>query len=122
MPALDLFSFPKTRKSKETGKAPMNIPDNTICRRLRITGRVQGVGFRWSLGAEARALGLAGWVCNRHDGSVEALLVGRAEAVTALAEWARHGPPGSRVDSFFSQEENTAGLERLQDFEQRSTC
>lgn len=119
---MDYFSFSKTCKSKETGKAPMNIPDNTICRRLRITGRVQGVGFRWSLCTEARALGLAGWVCNRPDGSVEALLVGRTGAVTALAEWARHGPPGARVDSFSSQEESAVGLAGLQNFEQRSTC
>ena len=61
-------------------------------RRLFIHGRVQGVGFRYSLNAEARALGLNGWVRNRSDGSVEALLIGSIEAVDALTVWAHHGP------------------------------
>jgi acylphosphatase len=65
--------------------------------RLRIAGRVQGVGFRYALQSEAERLGLAGWVRNRSDGSVEALLQGEAEAVESLTAWARHGPPGARV-------------------------
>ncbi len=67
-------------------------------RRLRIHGRVQGVGFRRALCREAEALGLAGWVRNRGDGSVEALICGPADAVEALTGWARQGPPAARVD------------------------
>jgi acylphosphatase len=69
-----------------------------LTRHLRISGRVQGVGFRYSLRAEAKAHGLAGWVRNRRDGSVEALLQGKADAVAAVAAWARHGPPGAHVE------------------------
>ena len=69
-----------------------------ITRRLFIHGRVQGVGFRWSLNAEASALGLKGWVRNRSDGSVEAVLIGDAEAVDTLTVWAHQGPTSARVD------------------------
>ena len=70
----------------------------SLTRHLSIHGRVQGVGFRWSLHAEATALGLTGWVRNRRDGSVEALICGSPEAVESLTEWAWTGPPGARVD------------------------
>ena len=66
-------------------------------RRLRIRGRVQGVGFRDALCSEARRLGVLGWVRNRRDGSVEALLSGSPEAVAALTSWARRGPPAAQV-------------------------
>ena len=69
-----------------------------INRHLSIDGRVQGVGFRWALQAEASRLGLCGWVRNRLDGSVEALACGDAEAVEALTAWAYRGPPAARVD------------------------
>jgi acylphosphatase len=68
-----------------------------ITQRLRITGRVQGVGFRYALQREARNLGLAGWVRNRADGSVEALAHGPPQALAALAAWAQRGPPAARV-------------------------
>jgi acylphosphatase len=61
-------------------------------RRLVVTGRVQGVGFRASLAAEARRLGVTGWVRNRADGTVEVLLEGADDAVARLTDWARHGP------------------------------
>jgi acylphosphatase len=65
--------------------------------RLRITGRVQGVGYRaWAM-QTARRLGLRGWVRNRSDGSVEALVTGEEDAVTRMIEACREGPLGARV-------------------------
>ena len=69
-----------------------------VTKQLRIVGRVQGVGFRYALQREALARGLAGWVRNRRDGSVEAVLQGDAAAVDAVAAWARRGPPAARVE------------------------
>jgi acylphosphatase len=64
---------------------------------LRITGRVQGVGYRaWAIETAAR-LGLRGWVRNRGDGSVEALVIGAKDAVTAMIEACRDGPFAARV-------------------------
>ena len=68
-----------------------------IARLLRIHGRVQGVWYRASAQAEASRLGLAGWVRNRSDGSVEALVAGPAPALDQLVAWARRGPPAARV-------------------------
>lgn len=68
-----------------------------ITRLLRIAGRVQGVGFRHSMERRARGLGITGWVRNRRDGSVEAMVQGTADAVAAITEWARRGPPGALV-------------------------
>lgn len=65
--------------------------------RLEITGRVQGVGFRYAMQREASRRGVSGWVRNRRDGAVEALVCGEAEAVQALVQWARRGPPGASV-------------------------
>ena len=58
------------------------MPPPTLTRRLMIDGRVQGVGFRWALSAEATALGLKGWVRNRRDGSVD-IDYYRAQAMAA---------------------------------------
>jgi len=66
---------------------------------LRITGRVQGVGFRWFVRERADALGLAGWVKNRSDGSVELLVSGDALASEQFLAAVRRGPPHARVDA-----------------------
>jgi len=65
---------------------------------LHISGRVQGVWYRGALCREAERLGVAGWVRNRRDGAVEAVVQGEEGAVAAIVEWARNGPPAARVD------------------------
>jgi acylphosphatase len=91
-----------------------------ITRRLLIEGRVQGVGFRWSLAAEAKALGLRGWVRNRRDGDVEALVCGDAAAVDKITAWAYGGPPAARVVRVRVSEE-PAHDDLAPHFEQRPT-
>ena len=68
-------------------------------RRVRfvVTGRVQGVGFRWFVRAEARPLNITGWVKNREDGAVEGLLEGRDDAIDALIACLEVGPPSAIV-------------------------
>ena len=66
--------------------------------RLRIEGRVQGVGYRMFVERNATALDLDGWVRNRRDGGVEAVVSGSADAVGELITRCRAGPPASRVD------------------------
>lgn len=62
-----------------------------------VTGRVQGVGFRYSAVRQARALGLAGTVCNRYDGSVEVDAEGPTPALERFLAWLDRGPPGAHV-------------------------
>ncbi|MEM6678059.1 MAG: acylphosphatase [Pseudomonadota bacterium] len=64
---------------------------------LRITGRVQGVGFRYWTRDRAQALGLSGWVRNEPDGSVSALIAGPAAALDQMLEDCKSGPPGAAV-------------------------
>ncbi|HJT72113.1 MAG TPA: acylphosphatase [Terriglobales bacterium] len=63
-----------------------------------VRGRVQGVGFRWFVEREARTLGIAGWVRNRADGTVEVLAMGTNEQLSNLHSKLRQGPRASRVD------------------------
>lgn len=68
-----------------------------ITRHLSITGRVQGVGYRDALRRQAQSRALTGWVRNRSDGSVEAVLQGPAQAVEEVVRWTWQGPPAARV-------------------------
>lgn len=92
-----------------------------ITRHFQITGLVQGVGFRYSMRAEAIQLGLSGWVRNRRDGSVEALAHGDAVAVEAISRWAQHGPRSARVDAV-QQTDVVASDDCPTDFEEWPTC
>jgi len=67
--------------------------------RFLVTGRVQGVGFRWSAVQAAERIGVTGWVRNLPSGEVEALVAGDDDAVERMADWLRQGPPGARVDA-----------------------
>ncbi len=67
--------------------------------RVIVTGRVQGVGFRWTMRIAAERAGVSGWVRNRPDGSVEAEVEGSDRQLDELLAWMADGPPGSQVDS-----------------------
>jgi acylphosphatase len=73
------------------------LPEGWKTVRLMIRGRVQGVSFRWWTVGEARRRSLNGWVRNRRDGSVEALVSGPVAAVDDLIEACRQGPSAARV-------------------------
>jgi acylphosphatase len=68
-----------------------------LVKRLRIHGRVQGIGYRHSMLSRAVAAGITGWVRNRRDGTVEAMVAGPARAVEEIIAWARRGPQGAVV-------------------------
>jgi len=74
-----------------------------------VRGRVQGVFFRASTEREARRAGVAGWVRNRSDGSVEAAFEGPTEAVEALLDFCRRGPAGARVTGIEIADEPAQG-------------
>lgn len=74
--------------------------------RIEITGIVQGVGFRWFAREKARRWGLAGWVRNRPDGSVEVLVEGSSASIEGFIEMLRAGPPGAAVADLRRSESN----------------
>ena len=75
------------------------MSETNITRHLKISGRVQGVGFRYYFTRAARECGVVGWVRNRHDGSVEAMVSGPAEAVEKITAWAHRGPSNAAVSA-----------------------
>jgi acylphosphatase len=80
--------------------------------RAIVSGRVQGVAYRASTAAEARRLGLVGWVKNRVDGAVELEVEGDADRVALLLGWCEHGPPSARVEKVAVEELAVIGSEQ----------
>lgn len=90
-----------------------------IARHLTITGRVQGVSYRdWTV-KTAHALGLCGWVRNRKDGSVEAMVIGSEDQVARFIALARNGPPAAAVAGI---EEQPCDVQPMTGFEKRPTA
>ncbi len=81
--------------------------------RVRVSGRVQGVGFRAFTQRHAEARGVAGWVRNRRNGDVEAVFVGSEHAVAMLCELCRRGPPQARVEGLEVFEADPSALAQL---------
>ncbi|MDX8412113.1 MAG: acylphosphatase [Mariprofundaceae bacterium] len=79
----------------------MNTPGR--CLRIKVTGRVQGVGFRYYAKQEAERLGLTGWVRNLPNGDVEALICGNGEQLAAMQSWLSHGPSMARVETMHAE-------------------
>ena len=90
------------------------MADDVVRRRLVARGRVQGVFFRDSMRERAEAADVAGWVRNRSDGAVEAVLEGRHEAVERVVRFARTGPPRAQVSDVEVSEEEPEGLSGFQ--------
>jgi acylphosphatase len=90
----------------------------TIARLLRISGRVQGVGFRFYMQRKAAEAGVNGWVRNRLDGTVEAVVEGSPEAVDRMITWARRGPSSAVVSDIRITETTPQGAG---EFEARPT-
>ena len=90
----------------------------TETRRLLITGQVQGVGFRYAMTAQARLLGVTGWVRNLRNGSVEAMIAGDAGQIQEMLAWSREGPTGASVDKVVVE----TGYGEYADFELRPTA
>jgi len=92
-------------------------PDGPIAlqaRRYIVRGRVQGVGFRWFVEREAHTLGIAGWVRNNLDGSVEVLAMGTREQLAGLRSRLQQGPRAARVDNV--EESESRPVEGLKSF------
>ena len=85
-----------------------------IRRHVVVHGNVQGVFFRDSTREEARKHGIAGWVRNRSDGTVEAVFEGDSGAVEALVDFARSGPSSADVERVDVDDEEPEGLERFE--------
>jgi acylphosphatase len=92
------------------------VNGEVVRRRVRVEGRVQGVFFRDSARERANAHGVAGWVMNRRDGAVEAVLEGPPEAVERVLRFMQTGPPQASVEHLEVEEEPPEGLT---DFEVR---
>ena len=75
--------------------------------KVKIQGRVQGVGFRYYTEREAIRLGITGWVRNCVDGSVEAFVCGEEDSIQAMLAWLKHGPSPADVSAVYIEEMQT---------------
>lgn len=83
----------------------------TASYRFTVSGLVQGVGFRYSALAQARRLGLTGWIGNRADGAVEGVAGGAPEQLDAFRAWLMRGPPAARVEAVdWTESDETTGV------------
>ena len=87
-----------------------------VCFRFLVSGRVQGVAYRFSARSLARQLGLRGWVRNLADGRVELVAAGPAPALEKLEQWLNQGPPQARVEQVTRE---AAEVAEFEDFEIR---
>jgi acylphosphatase len=117
---LQTAHYPQTPRNGTSGQ-PTTAPalrlaavTDAIRRRVVVHGRVQGVFFRDTCRREATALGVAGWVTNRADGSVEAVFEGALDGVEAMVEWTRHGPPSAVVTQVDTHPERLEGIAGFQ--------
>jgi len=92
----------------------MSGENASLARRFVVRGRVQGVGFLWFVEREAHMLGVAGWVRNNSDGSVEVLAVGTRDQLSGLRSRLRQGPRAARVDDV--EESESKPIEGLKTF------
>lgn len=83
---------------------------DVVRQRVVVSGQVQGVFFRDTTRREAARHGVAGWVCNRRDGAVEAVFEGPRSAVDALVAFCRSGPRGAAVTNVTTSNEDPEGL------------
>jgi acylphosphatase len=94
--------------------APFHSLDGVVRRKVTVHGRVQGVGFRYAVARAAASRGVAGWVRNRPDGTVEAVFEGEFRAVEALVRLCREGPRGAEVAWADVVEEGPEGLREFE--------
>jgi acylphosphatase len=92
----------------------VSMDDDVICRRVVARGRVQGVFFRHTARERAEAHGVRGWVRNRDDGAVEALLEGPRQAVERVIRFFDVGPPAASVERVEIEDEEPQGLETFE--------
>jgi acylphosphatase len=84
--------------------------ERRVRRRVTVQGRVQGVGFRYAVARAAASRGVAGWVRNRPDGTVEAVFEGEQATVESLVRLCGDGPRGAEVEAVDTAEEEPEGL------------
>jgi len=99
-------------KLKEAGRLRESsaVPADRIRRRVIVHGRVQGVFFRDSVRERARAHGVSGWICNRSDGGLEAVLEGRPDHVERVVRFCKIGPRQASIERIDVTEEEPEGL------------